>query len=180
MSARRLLVILALAGGLLAPLAGSPHRRDESIDVHTLARTIAREEDHVTALELAAWIRDRKPGLRVIDLRAPAGREDVRVPRSENLDLETLMRTRFERSETVVLLSDGGAHAAQAWMLLRMRDGAGGPAVYFLRNGVYEWLDEVLNPRQSSDLTRYFGGVATQSPAADPRELARQTRRRGC
>jgi rhodanese-related sulfurtransferase len=166
-----------LVAGLLAPLAATPHRQPAT-DVSALAKTIAREEDHVTALELAAWLRDRKAGLRIIDLRSPEAFEEYRVPRSENADLEALMRMRFQRSETIVLISDGGAHAAQAWMLLRVRDGESGPPAYFLRNGVYEWLDDVMNPRQPSDLTRYFGGAPRIGD--DTQDRVREMRRRGC
>jgi 3-mercaptopyruvate sulfurtransferase SseA len=42
-----------------------------------------------------------------------------------------------------VLVSDGGAHAAQGWVFLRA---LGIAHVYFLRGGLGEWLDDVMNP----------------------------------
>ena len=68
------------------------------------------------------------------------------------------------------VLPVGGAHAAQAWVLLRSR---GVRNVFFLRGGLDEWMDEVMNPqlprnappdeRAEMDsvaaLSRYFGGV---------------------
>ena len=68
-----------------------------------------------------------------------------------------------------MLYSDGGTHAAQAWVLLRAR---GERNVYVLKDGMAAWEDEVLRPvppppgdsaaaaryRRALALTRYFGG----------------------
>ncbi len=179
---RRGLAIVAAIAGLLAAVSGSPFRseRPASIDVAQLADVIAREEDHVTALELAAWIRDRKAGLRIVDLRTAENFATFRLPRSERIALDALPSARFTRSETVVLISDGGAHAAQAWVLLRA---LGHQNVYFLRGGVGEWLDEVMNPASPSELTRYFGGMPRGNEGLDDGSTAATVstmRRRGC
>jgi rhodanese-related sulfurtransferase len=171
----------ALALALLAPFAGSPYAaRHATIDVASLAATVAREEDHVTALELAQWIKDRRPGLRVVDVRSAAEYAAYHVPRAEHLSLDSLANVSFRGDETIVLYSEGGAHAAQAWVFLRA---LGYKRVFFLRGGVYEWLDEVMNPRLSDTtpagrdafaragvLSRYFGGVPRsdlRAPADD-------------
>lgn len=142
---RRVLAALALLLGLAAAFAGAPR----SIDVDALAKQVAKEEDHVTALELAQWIKDRKPGLRIINL----GHASSRLPGSEDIPLESLTKTQFASNETIVLISDGGAHAAQAWVFLRA---LGNRNVYFLRGGIAEWNAEVLNPPTHTPVTRYF------------------------
>ena len=142
---RRVLAALAALLGLLAAFAGAPR----SIDVDALATQVANEEDHVTALELAQWIKDRKPGLRVINL----GQVSTRLPGAEVIPLESLTRTKFAPDETIVLISDGGAHAAQAWVFLRA---LGHRNVFFLRGGIAEWNAEVLNPPTHTPVTRYF------------------------
>jgi hypothetical protein len=98
-----------------------------------------------------------------------------------------------------VLYSEGGAHAAQGWVLLRT---LGHGKVYFLRGGLLEWIDEVMNPVLGSPgdvtngtvrdslaaLSRYFGGMpraAATSPwsrASTPTAAAavEKLRRRGC
>lgn len=144
---RRALAAIAIVAGVLAAVAGTPHRAQ--LDVASLAKSIEREEDHVTALELAAWIRDRKPGLRVIDLGTGA----TTIPTAERMTLQALVTLPPRGNETLVLASDGGAHAAQAWVLLRAR---GHRNVYFLRGGVREWDEQVLHPSASTELTRYF------------------------
>jgi 3-mercaptopyruvate sulfurtransferase SseA len=136
---RTILVALALILGLAAAFAGAPR----AVDVDALAKQVACEEDHVTATELAQWIKDRKPGLRIINV----GRASARLPREEVIPLETLTKTHFAPDATIVLVSEGGAHAAQAWVLLRM---LGHRNVYFLRGGVAEW-------NADKTITRYFG-----------------------
>ena len=178
----------ALVLAVLAPLAGSPYASHHAaIDVASLARTVAREEDHVTALELAQWIKDRRPGLRILDVRSPEEYAAYHVPRAEHLSLDSLATTAFRTDETIVLYSEGGPHAAQAWVFLRA---LGYRRVFFLRGGLYEWLEQVMNPTlgdttpaaraaftHAAELSRYFGGVPRSDlrrvPASDAIALPR-------
>jgi rhodanese-related sulfurtransferase len=157
-----------LAIGALA--AGDASGAGAAVDVERLARIVEAEEDHVTALELAAWIRDGRPGLRIIDVRGAEDFDAFHLPTAENRSLTRLARDRFTSDETVVLYSEGGTHAAQGWFFLRAR---GVERVYFLRGGLYEWMTEVMSPTLAADatparraefaraaaLSRYFGGV---------------------
>lgn len=175
------LAAAALALGVLAPLAGSPYRANHAaIDVPALARTVAREEDHVTALELAQWIKDRHPGLRVLDVRSLEEYERYHLPTAERLALDSLATIPFHADDTLVLYSEGGAHAAQAWVFLRA---LGYRKVYFLRGGLYEWLEQVMNPTladttaagrdafsRAASLSRYFGGVPRSDIRTPPAE----------
>ena len=160
----------AVALGVLAPFVGSPYSMHHgSVDVAALARNVAREEDHVTALELAQWIKDRRRGLRVLDLRSREEYEAYHIPTAELLSIDSVATTPFRADETLVLYSEGGAHAAQAWVFLRA---LGYRDVFFLRGGLYEWLEQVMNPTlgdttpaardsfaRAAVLSRYFGGV---------------------
>ena len=128
---RRVLAIVAALGGALALVAGDPY----GVDVQRLAKAVAHEDDHVTADELAQWIRDRKPGLRLIDVRTPAEFAKKHMASAENVPIESIASVAFGPSETIVLLSEGGAHAAQAWVFLQA---LGYRNVYFLRGGVQE------------------------------------------
>ena len=86
------------------------------------ARIVEHEEDHVTAVELAKWIRDDKPGLRVIDIRS--GQRVRRIstfPAHVALPLAEIARMPLDSAATYVFYSEGGTHAAQAWFLLRAR-----------------------------------------------------------
>ena len=171
--------LLAAAAAVLAiaTLAAGDPNPGARVDVERLARIVDAEQDHVTALELAAWLRDRKPGLRVVDVRGAADYADFHLPNAENLSLAEVTRARFRADETVVLYSEGGTHAAQGWFFLRAR---GVERVYFLRGGLYEWMTEVMSPtlaadaspqaraafRRTAELSRYFGGVPRAGGAA--------------
>ncbi|HXH38081.1 MAG TPA: rhodanese-like domain-containing protein [Thermoanaerobaculia bacterium] len=147
---RRVLAALAALLGVLALFAGSPYR----------ARPAALS---VTAVELAEWIRDRKPELRIIDLRTEEQFDDYHLPRAERMAAESLAATPFKPEETIVLVS-GDARAAEA---------LGNRKVYVLRGGLHGWIDEVMNPtvaenaspaaraafQRASVVSRYFGGV---------------------
>jgi rhodanese-related sulfurtransferase len=173
MSVHRALAVIAIILGALAPFAGSPYRA--TLNVQTLAKQVTNEEDHVTALELAAWIHDRKPGLRVLDLRTETDFDEYHVPGAQSISLDALVAAPpFAKDETLVLISDGGAHAAQAWVFLRA---LGYEHVYFLRGGLGEWLDDVMNPTKTSALTRYFGATPRNESTADS---VAKMRRRGC
>ena len=197
--------IAALSAGALALAAGraEPDARGR-VDVERLAREVEREEDHVTALELARWIRERHPGLRVVDVRDAESYDAFHIPGAVRLGLEALARAPFAEEETVVLYSEGGAHAAQGWFLVRAR---GHERVFFLREGLYEWMRDVMEPALPADadsaaraawpevaaLSRWFGGMprigersaipdeAIAAPArADSRAAVARVRRRGC
>lgn len=198
MNLNRRLGMTALACGLAAPLAGSPYRALRgTLDVEQTARLIMAGHDHVSALQLAAWIRERKRGLRVIDVRQPEQFAHGAIPTAENVPLDALLRTSFSARECVVLYSEGGAHAAQAWTLLRA---IGVANAWFIAGGLADWQDEVMAPVLAHDagpwqaeLSRYFGGMPTVGNAATASNGANATnaaaagpapgvtrRRRGC
>ena len=197
MTMTRGLAAAALLLGGLAGIAGQPvaTARGE-IDVNHLASTIARELDHVEAIDLARWIRDGKQGLRVVDVRPPAQFENYRLPAAENIPLDKLGLAVFAPSDTVVLYSGGGAHAAQAWVLLRA---LGLRQVFFLSGGLDEWVNDVMRPLLPDDATpgekaafqstagisRYFGGTPRTGPrpaagSTDGTDAAARLKRRGC
>lgn len=192
---RRALAGTAALAGALAPLAGSPYRRDAAdrttgtIDVAELARVVADQEDHVSAVELAGWIRAHLPHLRIVDVRSATEFAAYHIPGAEHVPLDRLASTAFAADDTIVLYSELGVHGAQAWVFLRA---LGHRRVLFLRNGLHEWLDDVMSPTLAAnapagaetafarvaELSRWFGGTprrltGTASAPVEPR-------RRGC
>ena len=183
--------VLAGTGAMLAVLAAAASigpRRTSASTATALATEIEREDDHVTALELAQWIRERKPGLRVLDVRSDSAYDAYHIPSAERMPLGALVTLAPKDDETLVLYSEGGAHAAQGWVLLRS---SGHRHVYFLRGGLLDWMDDVMSPALASDssrtrvaaLSRYFGGVPRAGvvplPVTAGSAVAR-VRRRGC
>ena len=186
----RQLAGLALVLGAGAAASGSRPSKG-SIDVAQLARAVAREDDHVTAIELAQWIKARRP-VRIIDLRPQVDFDSLHIPTAEQAAIDTLDRMRFHSTDTIVLYSEGGAHSAQAWVFLRA---LGYTNVFFLRGGVHEWLENVLSPglpadatdeerkqfEKASALSRYFGGLPRTGVTREEKAASvAQIRRRGC
>jgi len=101
-------------------------------------------------------------------------------------DLDTV---RVRPDQQVVLYSDGGAHAAQAWVLLRVR---GIRNARVLKDGMAAWEDEVLSPllpsvpddsakarfQQARELSLWFGGFPRLVPDASANSSAPRARRR--
>lgn len=156
---RRILGTVAAILGVLALFAGKP----PSIQ-------------SVSPIELAEWIRDRKPHLRIVDTRTEAEFDEYHLPRAERFTSSTT----FAPDDTIVLVAGGSVHARN---------------VYGLRGGIQAWIDEVMNPtitagappsahigfQRASIVSRYFGGVpriVDKLPAE--RTNAAAVRRRGC
>lgn len=190
----RRLGIGALALGLVAPFAGSPSRaQPRGLDLDSTARAIDDGSDHVSARQLAQWIRDRRAGLRVIDVRSPAEFRNDAIPTAENVPIDQLAKSHFDPDETIVLYSQEGAHAGQAWVMLRS---LGVIHAVFVAGGLADWHEEVLSPllpangsaaeRASiADLSHYFGGSpriagAQESNFAGAAQAEHSVRRRGC
>jgi rhodanese-related sulfurtransferase len=186
----------------VANSSSNPSRTGASAVAADLASEIEHEDDHVTALELAQWIRDRKPGLRVLDVRSDSEYSAYHIPSAERMPLPTLAKLPPNETETLVLYSEGGAHAAQGWVLLRA---TGHRNVYFLRGGLLDWMEDVMSPALPADssrvrvaaLSRYFGGTpragvaplplggataprAGQPTATTAASAVARLRRRGC
>ena len=167
----RYLAGLAIGLALLAAFVGSPRKQANArVDLDHLAKTVESDDDNVTAVELGDWIRNRRSSLRIVDVRDSVEFEDYHIPTAERIPLSDLTSTPFTKDETIVLYSGGDGRAAQGWVFLRAM---GFTRVYFLKGGLYEWLDEVMNPAISpsaseheraqfgkvSEISRYFGGA---------------------
>ena len=165
----RALAAAALLLGTLALFGHPQPGHAVRIDTREMANIVAREVDHVDLGELADWIIRGDAGYRLIDLRKPEEFEAYHIPTAENVPLAGLMDAGIGRDERIVLYSEGGIHAAQAWFLLRAERY---PAVYTLRGGLEGWKDEVLYPvspveamarqtaafERSAYVARFFGG----------------------
>jgi len=167
---RAVLVLLALAAATLAAIAGG-------IDPPPAA-------DEVSAVDLAQWIRDQRPGLLVVDTRAAEAFDQDRLPGAKMLaDVDA---DAIASADTVVVYADARADAGGLPHLLNA------PRVLRLHGGIAAWNEDVLFPVLRADaseraqrdftsralLSRYFGGSPRLlDPGAAP---ARGRSRRGC
>lgn len=161
---------LALVAGSLAAIASS------------VAPPPAADE--ISAVELAQWIRDRRPGLLVVDARAAEAFDQDRLPGAKLLaDVDA---DAIGSADTVVVYADARADAGA------LRGLSNAPRVLRLHGGMSAWNEDVLFPVLRADaseraqrefgarasLSRYFGGSPRLlDPGAAP---VRGRSRRGC
>ena len=186
LSLNRKLALGAQALGGLALFARPNRGNVVTLDLKELATIIDQEGDHVTAGELAGWIVAGRSDYRLIDLRSEKEYGEYHIPTAENVTLIALPDSSLPPNERVVLYSEGGIHASQAWMLLRAR---GLKNAYTLKGGLDQWKEEVLFPALAENaspqerarferavaLARFFGGAprtgGTQTAVARPPEM---------
>jgi len=119
-----------------------------TIDPNELASIVTRDVDHVDPLELADWIITARSDYRLVDVRDEQAYATYHIPGAEPAPLASLGDYPLMRNEKIVLYSDDGVHAAQAWFLLKAR---GYPGVYILQGGLDAWVDTVLFPALTDD-----------------------------
>jgi len=171
------LALVALLLGAIATLARVGPDRSVSVNEKALLTAVERRDDHVTPSELAGWIIEGRSDYRLLDLRDPEAYARYHIPTAENVPLPELPEAILARNERIVLYSEGGLHAAQAWMLLRAR---GYPGASTILGGLDAWKDEVLFPvlpegstatekarfEREAAVARFFGGLPRSGDAA--------------
>lgn len=170
LSLNQRLAAVGLGLGFLSLFANPYQRNVVAVDVKELANLIEQERDHVLVSDLAAWIVEGRSDYRLLDLRGERDFAEYHIPTSENLLLSSLPEAELPPTEKLVLYSDGGIHAYQAWMLMRAK---GYRNIYTLKGGLDQWKDEVLFPtlaenaaaperarfERMAGLSRFFGGT---------------------
>jgi len=99
----------------------------------------------VDATELATWVQEKHPNMRVIDVRGMGEIATGTVSGAEAVPLHTLpVRVgEFKRDEKLVFICRSGARSAQACMFLVQQ---GFENVYNLRGGMIGWVQSGLEP----------------------------------
>ncbi len=147
MTSNKILASLALVLAILAAFIGSPFRND--MDVNTIATMIETEQDHVTPLEVAEQLYAGKK-IRLIDLRDSSSFAQQHIFNSENLSIQQVVNGGIKRNEHIVLYSEGGIHASQSWILLKLKHF---DSFYTLLGGFAGWKEEILYPTLKAEAT---------------------------
>jgi rhodanese-related sulfurtransferase len=157
----------------------SPAEASSLATTPSLAGNAPSERDYISAIELGERIAREDPTLRLIDLRDPTEYERFHIPGATRTTLDDLPSAPLPSDATVVIYDSTGVAAAQAQTLLRRR---GHTSVLVLREGLYEWIARVHEPRLAVDatpverqaferaakLSRFFGGTPQAGvPRAD-------------
>lgn len=149
----------------------------------------------VEPLDLAQRIRDREPGLRVLDTRGAAADPSLAVPAARFVDPAAPAAWPLDSATAVVVygIDDAASRAARD-----AARSAGRTDARHLEGGLAGWVDEVLAPvlpvpatardssanAQIAGLSRYFGGMprvaAPGEETVDAADRVRRAARRGC
>ncbi len=166
--------------GVLAAAVGAPVRSERALSDTTSAATrdaFDVSTTPISALQLAEWIRDGRPGLRVLDLRDSSAFETRHIPSAESVEPIGLATVLPNPSETLVLYSDDDVRDAQgaAWLAA-----IGHRRLHVVRGGMSAWMTEVIDPVVQGDsaatvaaLSRYFGGVPRAAARREDAPAAR-------
>jgi hypothetical protein len=148
----RKLALVAGALGFLALFAGNPYKGSTAtLNVKELGLIVEKEVDHVSVEELADWLIEGRADFRIIDVRSAREFAEYHIPSAENIPVGSLFDGGIQRNEKIVLYSEGGIHAAQAWFLLKAQKYN---SVYILRDGLAEWKEKILFPSLGENATQ--------------------------
>lgn len=165
-------------------LAFSPLNRTSITDesAKRIAKQITTKEDHISAEELGQLIIDGDPDFTLIDLRNNEEYNNYHIKQAINLPLESLFESdvlhNLDKDKLLILYSNGGTHAAQAWVLLQ-QEGFTNSVV--LLGGINYWVDVYTNPTPpegyyaDSELFRYQF-LASAGPALLGTQQVQQTK----
>jgi len=137
---------LLLIGLILAfsPVNKSSNSNESAVE---LAKQIVGKEDHISAEELGHMIIDEDPDYLIIDVRSEEDYNKFHIIPSLNIPLEKLLEQEIldelDDEKLIILYSNGGTHAAQAWILLQQQ---GFDNSTVLLGGLNYWVDVYTNP----------------------------------
>jgi len=164
----RLHAALAIIAAFAAVAAGVVDRGRPIDRSGRIGRT--QPIEFISAPELAQRIMRGDRDLRVFDLRTPEAFAQFHVPGARRAAVTSLESDPLTPQTDVVLYGDARATIVEALAVLRTRDHRD---VLVLREGLYEWLSRVQEPRlavtptpeeraefeRAAEMSRFFGGV---------------------
>jgi len=139
-------MVLLVLGLILAfsPIESSKVSQEDTIRI---SKMIVEREDHITAEQLGSLIVDKDPDYILLDIRDSEEYEKYHIKTALNYPLKDLFKAdvleELDPEKLIILYSNGGTHAAQAWVLLHEK-GLTNSAV--LLGGLNYWVEVYSNP----------------------------------
>ena len=116
-----------------------------------VAQAAARQDDRVSAHDLATWLIEGRGDFQVIDVRMPADFEKGHIGDAQNIPLAELVTdaaiAALPTDRKVIVYSNGSENAAKATVLLRLA----GINAHLLTGGYNAWQAKLLNPEISTE-----------------------------
>jgi len=147
LSIKQIGVIIALTLGFILAFSPVNNKSVSETDFTVLAESINNRSDHITAEQLGQLIIDKDPGIQIIDIRDQSDYLKFHIETAINIPLQTLFSKEnlefIDPEKLVVLYSNGGTHAAQAWVVFQQ---IGYSNTTVLLGGLNYWVDVYSNP----------------------------------
>lgn len=148
--------VLLLAGAATLFIFSSP--------AQTLNKRLAQAheaKDHISAVELADRLISSDKSLLLVDVRSAEEFKNFHIKGARSCPLAKLnsLKTEAKSYKTVVLYSNGAAHAVQGQMLL---EGEGVKNILVLNGGLNEFIEQCLKPTS-----------LRQAPVSDETKISR-------
>jgi sulfur-carrier protein adenylyltransferase/sulfurtransferase len=135
-------------------LAGCANEKSQEVTPAQLLLDLTNSERYTSTDEVAGWLINKDPSLRLVDVRDPAAYNAFTLPGAVNIPLDKILAP--ENRElldceryTVVFFSNDDLTAEQAWQLSR-RNGC--KSTYVMRGGLNEWTATILDPQDPGEL----------------------------
>ena len=140
--------ILLLLGLILAFTPVDTVHKNQ-IPTQTLLKELEQGSVYMQADELAHWIIDKEPGFAVADIRSEKDYNSYHIPGSIHVPFDQLANIEkldlFDKSNTLILASNGNTKAGQAWILLKQM---GFQDIFILAGGMNHWVKIFSNPER--------------------------------
>lgn len=116
-----------------------------------VAQAAARQDDRVSAEELAGWLIEGRGDFKLIDVRMPIDFDKGSIAEAENIPLAELVSADalqdLPADRKIVVYSNGSENAAKAVVMLRLF----GLDAHLLTGGYNAWHARILNPEISAE-----------------------------
>lgn len=121
------------------------------VSLAAVAQAAARQDDRVSAHELATWLIEGRGDFKIIDVRKPEDFEAGSIGGAENIPIARLVTedvlSSLPDDRLIVVFSNGSETAAKATVLLRLS----GFDAHLLTGGYNAWQEKILNPDISAE-----------------------------
>jgi rhodanese-related sulfurtransferase len=139
---------LSLSAASIAACGPSTKSEVSLVDV---AQAAARQDDRVSAEDLANWIIEGRGDFKLIDVRMPADFDKGKIGDAENIPIAQLVTSEaiqnLPADRKIIVYSNGSENAAKAAVMLRLS----GLDAYLLTGGYNAWHERILNPDISGE-----------------------------
>lgn len=140
--------LFSLYAASIAACGPTPKTEVSMVDV---AQAAARQDDRVSAEELAGWLIEGRGDFVLIDVRMPGDFDKGSIAEAENIPLAELVSAdaleNLPADRKIIVYSNGSENAAKAVVMLRLF----GLDAHLLTGGYNAWHARILNPDISAE-----------------------------